>query len=120
MCTNTNNPIYAVPYYRGNGRLGPQPVGRSPLYGRTSNNFYENPYLPMMSDIESVCGSNISNQYRDRMDKYNECLKTKNIIECNEKFGCKNPKGFERRNTPPINPKYTNCQPCWMSGYVTY
>lgn len=120
MCTQTNNPVYAVPYYRGNGRLGPQVVGVSPLYGRSNGGFYENPYLPMMSDTQSICGTAINDQYNDRMAKYRQCLKSKSVKECNEKFGCKNPGGFERRNTPPINPKYTNCQPCWMSGYVTY
>lgn len=141
-CTNTFNPAYASPYYPYSNSFvspslyqGPRNYWRNPnkspyfahyrqyvpYYGALNRyGYYENPTYALISDCESQCGYNICSQYRDRMNKYNECLETNSRKHCNEKYGCKSWKGFEYKNTPPINPKYTNCQPCWTNGYTTF
>ena len=141
MCTNTFNPAYASPYYGyGNAYISPsyaQPntfwrnPSRSPYYsyyrkfapyyGEMNRfGYYENPSYTLISDCESQCGYNVCAQYRDRMNKYNQCLESKSRKQCNDMYGCKSWRGFEGKNTPPINPKYTNCQPCWTNGYTTF
>ena len=32
---------------------------------------------------------------------------------CQDRYGCKNPRGFPHRGTRPVNPIYTGCKLCW-------
>lgn len=94
----------------------------SPEYGHlTSQGYYVNPSNLEMSQCDAICGQRICSEYRNRMDRYKNCLnKEKNVALCNKNFGCKNWRGYEYANTAPINPKYTGCVGCWRSGYITY
>ena len=121
-CTGNYSPYYAPPRYTELHRYGGiRNAEMSSLYGRLSRNGrYINQSIPAFSDCESICGYSVSREYNNRMEKYNRCLDSYSRKTCNEKYGCKNWRGFELRNTPPINPKYTGCQPCWTSGSYSY
>jgi len=124
-CTRTYNPYYdASSYYQQPRwqRLGGFWSGsRSPTYGGlTYQGYYQNPYMPRLSECEGVCNSQVCRVYRDRKDKYDDCLEDSTERVCNRKWGCKNPRGFLHPNTPPLNPKRTGCTGCWQSGYRTW
>jgi hypothetical protein len=121
-CTRTYNPYYDSPYHQRWQRMGGFWSGsRSPTYGGLSyQGYYQNPYMPRLSECEGVCNSQVCRVFRDRKDKYDDCLEDSSERACNRKWGCKNPKGFLHPNTPPLNPKRTGCTGCWQSGYRTW
>jgi hypothetical protein len=43
------------------------------------------------------------------MKRYRDCLKTKSIKECNDKYGSYNPRGINYVKMHPLNPLYTGC-----------
>ena len=119
-CVGNYNPYYASPHYSRLHRYS-FTSDTSPVYGKISmGGRYYNPYIPEYSDCEGSCGYSVCRAYKDRMRQYDNCLQNHSKRYCNKKYGCKNWKGFEMKNTPPINPKYTGCQPCWTSGSLSY
>lgn len=119
-CTGNYNPYYASPRYSRMHNYS-FTSDRSPVYGRIDRNGrYDNPYRPAYSDCESSCGYNACRAYKTRMRQYNDCLDGHSKRYCNKKYGCKNWRGFYSRNTPPVNPKYTGCQPCWTNSSLSY
>lgn len=119
-CTGNYNPYYASPRYSRMHKYS-FTSDWSPAYGViTGDGRYYNPYRPAYSDCESQCGYSVCQAYKHRMRQYDACLQNNSRRYCNKMYGCKNWRGFYARDTPPINPKYTGCQPCWTNSSLSY
>jgi len=96
------------------------------------------PYTKQYCD--NVCGVKTCKKYREQYTNYQQCKRCqlqgkcwspyqercidcgydRAMQSCENKFGCKNPNGYEFANVPPINPKFNKCQICWdQSSYMT-
>lgn len=119
-CIGVLNPYYDSPYYQRRQRLGWWNRHNPSYGGLTSQGYYFNPFRPAMSECDAVCNNQVCRVYRNRLDKYEDCLEDNEKDVCNDRWGCKSRRGFLAPNTPPINPKRTGCIGCWQSGYTTW
>ena len=93
--------------------------GSPPAYPRMRPLYWRPHYYSYPRTCYNTCGYKTCDEFHDRLDKYQECLETNPVYVCRNRWGCSNPKGFRYPNTPPINPLYTGCTPCWKNGSFT-
>lgn len=107
--------VISIPLFAPQG-FGPNPVFRS-------------------NRCTDYCPSRVCQQYQDRVNNYNSCLDCQkqgmcysepsgSCFKCSEseanipcksqqRYGCENPRGFQKHDVPPINPMINGCQLCW-------
>lgn len=115
------NDIYDDPYYY-----------QAPWYKRS---IATTPLAKQFCD--NICGVNMCKAYRDQYDGYMQCKRCEQKSQCwsqyqskcvqcpsgsrpgqcERKWGCPNPKGSQFGYVTPIDPMYTDCQPCWNPRY---
>lgn len=109
--------------------------------------YYENPWYqrtlattPLSKQFcDNVCGVNMCRAYRERYEGYMQCKRCEQqskcwsqyqnkCVECpphtspgrcEQKWGGHNLKGAQFGYTPPIDPMYTDCKPCWNDSKYT-
>lgn len=81
-----------------------------PYYYRISNRTLKTTPALAKQYCDGICGVNMCNEYKQRLVGYKQC---QDNTECKRKWGCPNPNGAEFGYVAPIDPMYTDCQPCW-------
>jgi hypothetical protein len=91
-----------------------------PYYPPVKPLFWRPHYYMYPRSCYNTCGYKTCDEFHDRLNKYQDCLDRDSVYTCRQRWGCNNPKGFSYQNTPPLNPLYTGCVPCWKNGFITF
>ncbi len=84
-----------------------------PYHYRISNRTLKETPALSKQFCDNICGQNMCNKYKQRLQKYHECKMSQPVVVCNRMWGCPNPEGAEFGYVAPSDPMYSDCKPCW-------
>lgn len=79
------------------------------------------PYGPASranKECGDFCDPELCEAWQDQLSRYHRCLDHQTLEQCRQRFGCKQWRGSRYRYTPPLPPKTTNCELCWINNYT--